>query len=144
MLVRLIILPITPAAELDDAISTGLIPSFAAVTVCSGPKSALAEVSLPVKNTPSQPSIALKKGNIDPVAANASPSVPVAPEKFIRYASPSTAASVNSASASCFAAFPITPTNCPGFIPTANDARIAANRHDVPAPDSHGNRYTAP
>ena len=80
MLVRLIILPITPAAELADAIRMGLMPSLVAVTVCNGPKSALAEVSLPVRNTPSHPSIALKNGNTTPVAANARPSVPVAPE----------------------------------------------------------------
>ena len=39
-----------------------------------------AEVSLPVRNTPSQPSSALKNGNSAPVAENASPSVAVAPE----------------------------------------------------------------
>ena len=80
MLVKLIIFPITPAAEFDEAIRTGLMPNPVAVTVCSGPKSAFAEVSLPVRNTPSQPSIALKNGNITPVAAKARPSVPVAPE----------------------------------------------------------------
>ena len=80
MLVRLIILPITPPAEFAAAISTGFCPSFSAVTTCKVPNSALAEVSLPVRKTPSQPSSALKNGNSTPVAAKASPSVAVAPE----------------------------------------------------------------
>ena len=60
MLVRLIILPITPPAELAAAIRTGFMPSLLAVTTCMVPNKALAEVSLPVRKTPSQPSIALK------------------------------------------------------------------------------------
>ena len=80
MLVRLIILPITPPAELAAAISTGFMCSLPAVTTCSVPNRALAEVSLPVRKTPSHPSRALKNGKSAPVAANASPSVVVAPE----------------------------------------------------------------
>ena len=41
---------------------------------------ALAEVSDPVRNTPSQPSSGLKKGKSGPVPAKARPSVAVAPE----------------------------------------------------------------
>ena len=40
----------------------------------------MAEVSLPVRNTPSQPSVALKNGKAVPVAASARPSVEVIPE----------------------------------------------------------------
>ena len=58
-----IILPITPAAEFTDAVSTGLRPSAFAVTTCRLPNSAFADVSLPVRNTPSQPRTALKNGN---------------------------------------------------------------------------------
>ena len=79
-LCRLSILPITPPAEFDDAISTGFICSVWAVTTWRFPNKALAAVSLPVRNTPSHPSSALKNGKRTPVAANASPSVAVAPE----------------------------------------------------------------
>ena len=64
----------------EAAIKTGFIPSLSAVTTCKVPKSAFADVSLPVRKTPNQPSIALKNGNKIPVAANASPRVAVAPE----------------------------------------------------------------
>ena len=80
MLCTEIILPMTPAAEFTDAVSIGLRPSALAVTTCRLPNSALADVSLPVRNTPSQPTTALKNGNAAPVAASASPSVDVMPE----------------------------------------------------------------
>ena len=64
-LVRLIILPITPPAEFDAAIIAGLSPRLFAVTTCRLPNSAFEEVSLPVRNTPSQPSSELKNGNSD-------------------------------------------------------------------------------
>ena len=67
-------------AELTDAVSTGLRFRALAVTTCRFPNRALAEVSLPVRNTPSQPTNALKKGNTPPVAARDSPSVDVIPE----------------------------------------------------------------
>ena len=60
MLCRLIIFPMTPPAELVDAIRTGLNPRRCAVTVCKPPKSAFEDVSLPVRKTPSQPSMALQ------------------------------------------------------------------------------------
>ena len=55
-----IILPITPPAEFAPAISSVSKFSAFAVTTCKLPNSALADVSLPVRNTPSHPSIALK------------------------------------------------------------------------------------
>ena len=85
MLVRLIIFPITPPAELPEAIRTGFIPSALAVTCCSVPKSALAEVSLPVRKTPNEPSTALNNGKSTPVAAKARPSVAVAPDRKVAY-----------------------------------------------------------
>src|SRR5437868_8187068 len=80
MLCTEIILPITPAAEFTDAVSTGFRCSALAVTTCRLPNSAFADVSLPVSNTPSQPTVALKNGNSTPVAAIARPSVDVMPE----------------------------------------------------------------
>ena len=44
------------------------------------PKSALAEVSLPVRKTAIQPSSGEKNGKAAPVAAKVRPNVPVAPE----------------------------------------------------------------
>ena len=70
----------TPAAEFTDAVSTGLSPIWFAVITCRLPNKALADVSLPVRKTPSQPRIALKNGNVRPVAASAMPSVEVMPE----------------------------------------------------------------
>ncbi len=70
----------TPAAEFTDAVSTGLRCSALAVTTWRFPKSAFADVSLPVRNTPSQPTTALKNGKAPPVAASDRPSVDVMPE----------------------------------------------------------------
>src|SRR4051812_33196231 len=75
-----IILPITPAAEFTDAVRTGFKWSAFAVTTWRLPNSAFADVSLPVRNTPSQPTTALKNGNAPPVAASDKPSVDVIPE----------------------------------------------------------------
>ncbi|MEZ5286404.1 MAG: hypothetical protein R2712_16660 [Vicinamibacterales bacterium] len=55
-----------------------------AVTTCRLPNSALAEVSLPVRKTPSHPTTALKNGNAPPLVASARPRVEVIPEKFMR------------------------------------------------------------
>ena len=77
---RLIILPITPPAELAAASSVASRPKRPAVTTCKFPNKALADVSDPVRNTPSHPMNALKKGKSVPVAANARPCVPVAPQ----------------------------------------------------------------
>ena len=73
------ILPITPVAAFDEAVRIGLSPISFAVTTCSVPNNAFEDVSLPVRNTPVQPSIALNAGNSGPVAANASPNVDVMP-----------------------------------------------------------------
>ena len=63
MLCRLIILPITPPRGIGGGHQHGVHVPAVAVTTCRLPNSALAEVSLPVRNTPSQPSRALKNGN---------------------------------------------------------------------------------
>ncbi len=78
-LCRLIILPMTPPEEFAAAMIAGSKPELLAVTTCRLPNSAFADVSLPVRNTPSQPTSALKNGNSAPVAANARPSVTMAP-----------------------------------------------------------------
>ena len=75
-----IIFPITPAAEFTEAVRMGFRPSALAVITWRLPKSAFDEVSLPVRNTPSQPRIALKNGKATPVVARARPSVEVIPE----------------------------------------------------------------
>ena len=80
MLCSEIIFPSPPAAALEAAVSIGLRCSVPAVMTCRLPKSAFEEVSLPVTNTPSQPRNALKKGNSQPVAAQARPSVAIMPE----------------------------------------------------------------
>ena len=53
--------------------STGFKPSWFAVTTCRVPNRALAEVSLPVRKTPSHPKRVLKKGNAAPVFAATRP-----------------------------------------------------------------------
>ncbi len=79
MLCNEIILPMTPVAALVEAVRIGFKSSALAVTTCNVPNSAFDEVSLPVRNTPVHPSMALKNGNNVPVAANARPSVEVMP-----------------------------------------------------------------
>src|SRR5690606_42162417 len=106
------------------------------VTTWRFPKSALAEVSLPLRNTPSQPSIALKYGKRAPVAANASPSVTVAPEEVIRYASPSTAAIVRSEKKSRTNTEPSRRMYRPGEARSTAAAAIGANAQAVPAAES--------
>src|SRR5262245_21182546 len=76
----LIILPITPPELLVAVVRTGLSPETDAVVACSGPKSVLDDVSLPVRNTPNMPRKAEKNGNIQPVAASASAIDEVIPE----------------------------------------------------------------
>ncbi len=80
MFCTLIILPTTPPAELAAAMSVGSNPKRPAVTTCRLPKRAFAEVSEPVRKTPSQPSKGLKKGKSLPDAENANPRVAVAPQ----------------------------------------------------------------
>ena len=57
----------------------------------------------------------------------------------MRYANANTAARVNNARASCFEVLTSMSQNCRGFRPTTNEAKIAANKQDVPAPESQGN-----
>ena len=75
-----IIFPITPPEELVAPARAGSMPSCWAVTVCIGPKRLFAEVSEPVRTTPSHPIKAEKNGKRKPAAANARPNVKVAPE----------------------------------------------------------------
>jgi hypothetical protein len=78
-----IILPQTPPEELAATVTTGSTPIWVAVTSCSFPNRAFAEVSEPVMNTPSQPRNAAKKGKRTPVFEKASPRVTAMPEKFM-------------------------------------------------------------
>src|SRR5450759_4598624 len=80
MLCTLIILPITPPAELAAAVRIGFRPTCLAAVVCRLPNRKLLEASEPVRNTPIHPSRGLKNEKQTPVVANASPSVEVAPE----------------------------------------------------------------
>src|SRR5437762_6988773 len=83
MLCASIILPMTPPELLEAAISTGESPSCSADTFCSPPNSTLEDVSEPVSATPSQPSLAPKKGYSQPACANARPSVESSPAPFV-------------------------------------------------------------
>src|SRR5664279_4008425 len=58
--------------------------------LCRLEKSALLDVSDPVRNTPSQPRTGAKNGNQCPVDASANASVDDRPEKFAMKAKPST------------------------------------------------------
>ena len=75
MLCASIILPMTPPALLAAAASNGETPTWRAVICCKPPNSTLEDVSLPVRATPSHPSIGEKNGKSAPVEANASPMV---------------------------------------------------------------------
>jgi hypothetical protein len=72
-------LPITPPELLEAAASTGEMPIWPAVIFCRLPNSALDEVSLPVRATPSHPSRGEKKANSLPVLANARPMLASSP-----------------------------------------------------------------
>src|SRR5690606_29041628 len=65
-----IILPTTPPETLAPTATTGSTPIDDAVTDCSFPKSAFADVSDPVINTPSHPSTGAKNGKSGPVDAS--------------------------------------------------------------------------
>src|ERR1039458_2450070 len=80
MLCTLIILPITPPAELAAAVRTGFRPTCLAAVVCRLPKIKLLEASDPLRNTPIHPSSELKKEKNAPVVAKAGPRVEFAPE----------------------------------------------------------------
>src|SRR6267143_4062925 len=77
----LIILPITPPDELVPAVRIGLtLPSCWAVWAWRAPNNVFDDVSLPVRNTPSQPRKAATNGKMNPVLANARASDDVMPE----------------------------------------------------------------
>src|SRR5256885_16775797 len=77
----LIILPITPPDEFVPAVRIGLtLPSCCAVCACSGPNRVFDDVSLPVRNTPSQPRNAATKGKMYPVLEKAMARLEVIPE----------------------------------------------------------------
>src|SRR5207245_11218054 len=71
MLCASIILPITPPVEFAVAIRIGLSPSCSAVIFCRLPNSALLAASVPVRNTPSQPRAAPRRGNEADIGASA-------------------------------------------------------------------------
>ena len=75
-----IILPVTPPVVLAATVSTSGRPSCCAVVACKVPNKALADVSEPVRNTPTQPRKGEKKENALPVCASASASVADRPE----------------------------------------------------------------
>src|SRR5690242_1489751 len=90
-----IILPRTPPEELAAASSVGLIPAFWAAVACSTPKSEFDDVSEPVTAVPIQPMIGEKNASTPPAPAIQVPMVIVCADRFITYASPSTAATVS-------------------------------------------------
>src|SRR5207247_11300946 len=77
----LIILPITPPDELVPAVRIGLtLPNCCAGCACSGPNSVFDDVSLPVRNTPSQPRNAATNGKTNPVLEKTMARLAVMPE----------------------------------------------------------------
>ena len=83
MLCGEIILPQTPPEEFAATVRIGSTPTCCQVTACKLPNSAFAEVSEPVRKTPSQPKNAEKNGKREPVPARNRPSVELMPEKFM-------------------------------------------------------------
>src|SRR5688500_4536215 len=63
-----IIFPVTPPEAFALTVTTGSTPRVSAEVDCNLQNKALDEVSDPVRNTPSQPSIGEKNGNSGPVA----------------------------------------------------------------------------
>jgi len=80
MLCGEIILPHTPPVEFAETAKTGFMPNCSAAVLWSEQNSALDEVSLPVRNTPSQPKIGEKNGKRIPVEVKAIPMVELIPE----------------------------------------------------------------
>ena len=66
-----IILPTTPPTEFAAKNSTSGISSCLAVSCCNVPKRRFELVSLPVRNTPSQPTMGEKNAKASPVCARA-------------------------------------------------------------------------
>src|SRR3954452_11344232 len=89
-----IIFPSTPPELLAAAISVGDRPASCAAVTWRAPNSELDDVSEPVIATPSQPISDDRKPKTPPAPATHIPSVIVCPEKFMTYASASTAATV--------------------------------------------------
>jgi hypothetical protein len=79
MLWASIILPMTPPELLEAAARTGEMPIAVAVIFWRLPNSALEDVSLPVRATPSQPRSGEKKANSLPVLAKARPMLASSP-----------------------------------------------------------------
>ena len=75
-----IILPMTPPEELAAANKMGLSPSCLAATTCKLPNNALPDVSLPDRNTATQPKNGERMTNAPPSAATPAPSVYAMPE----------------------------------------------------------------
>src|SRR5947209_10714340 len=91
------ILAITPPELLAAAMSVGERPACLAAATCSAPKSELVEVSDPVTAVPNQPISGDRKAKNPPAPAAQVPSVAVWPDRFITYATASTAQTVSSA-----------------------------------------------
>src|SRR3954467_7581628 len=96
------ILPSTPPEELAAASRLGSRPARLAADTCSTPKSEFEDVSEPVTAVPSQPMIGEKKARIPPAPAIQLPIVSVCADRFMTYASPSTAATVRVAQRSWY------------------------------------------
>src|SRR5688572_11952736 len=89
-----IIFPVTPPDAFAATVMTGSTPIASAVECCSLQKSALEDVSEPVRNTPNQPRTGEKNGKRIPVLASAMAIVIDIPELLARNANPTTEAMV--------------------------------------------------
>src|SRR5208283_5963740 len=137
------IFPITPPQLLAAHISTGSMPSCCEVILCRLPKSALAEVSLPVSATPSQPRKVPKKGYNHPVRVKARPSTASRPEYRVTYPSPSMNEIAIMARRIRTSVRQKIFSNRTGLCPSNNPETIAAKKQPVPVAESQLKSYLA-
>src|SRR5215471_4975713 len=131
-----IILPMTPPVELVATMRTSFRFSCCAVMRWRLPKRALDAVSEPVRNTPSQPRYAAKKGYAAPADVNASPSTASVPEYRVRNPRPSSWPMTRTGTFIRRAVRDIASRHCAADSLRYSPDRSAATKTPVPAADS--------
>src|SRR4051794_233914 len=137
----LTILPSTPPEEFAAAISTGSSPAWPAVCTWRPPNSAFDDVSDPVTATPIQPRIGDSSANAPPAPASHAASEEVCPDRFITYASASTAITVTIAERSSTYVRPYVRSAVAGAILRINEVMMPAMIISVPAAGSQLSVY---
>src|SRR5579862_3968802 len=130
------IFPMTPPALLAAHIRIGSMPSCWEVILCKLPKRVLADVSLPVRATPSHPRKVPKNGYSQPVRVNAKPSTASSPEYRVTYPRPSMNEMATIARRMRTSVLQKIIINCKGRRPSNNPEMIAARKHAVPVAES--------